>query len=332
MSWRLAWACLVMAVGMAMSPASAQTCSVGTGSANSLNFGVVNPLLATDATTSATIRVRCTGAVLLLPAIRACFSLGLGNTSTSIADRQLGAGSHRLRYNLYTNAQYSTVWGAATANSPTSVYDVALLIALGVNEVTAALTMYGKLPGNQPTVSTVSNSNTLYQETYAGTMRVDIGFGLLGLVGDCPLSVVNRTILIPFTVSATVQKDCSIQAQDLVFPAQSVLQTAVTANSTITVRCTNNNAYAVSLSGGLHGSGPNNRKMKHATAADTVDYQLYLDGGHQQVWGDGSGGTLRRQGTGSGANQSLTVYGRIPAQATPRAGNYADTITAVVEF
>jgi len=37
-------------------------------------------------------------------------------------------------------------------------------------------------------------------------------------------------------------------------------------------------------------------------------------------------------GTGTGAAQVLTVYGRIPANQTALIGNYTDTVTVTVTF
>ena len=36
--------------------------------------------------------------------------------------------------------------------------------------------------------------------------------------------------------------------------------------------------------------------------------------------------------TGSGVSQSFTVYGRVPAQSTPAAGSYTDTIKVTVTY
>lgn len=188
---------------------------------------------------------------------------------------------------------------------------------------------YGKLPGNQPLVSTVNNANTQYSETYASTATVDYVFGLGGLA-NCPITPTQR-ITAPLTVTALVQKNCTISATDLPFPSRGVLTSATTATSTITVKCTNNNAFSVALNGGSVANNVLARRMKHSTAADTVGYQLYQDGGYATVWGDASGGAPLT-GTGTGSNQTFTVYGRVPAQATPRPGDYKDVVTATITF
>ena len=55
---------------------------------------------------------------------------------------------------------------------------------------------------------------------------------------------------IPLTVKALVQKNCTISATNLVFPAQGLLTAPVPGSSQISVQCTNNNAYSLALNGG----------------------------------------------------------------------------------
>lgn len=43
-------------------------------------------------------------------------------------------------------------------------------------------------------------------------------------------------------------------------------------------------------------------------------------------------GTDTLAGTGNGNVQNLTVYGRVPPQATPAAGVYTDTVAITVTY
>ena len=185
--------------------------------------------------------------------------------------------------------------------------------------------IYAKLPGGQTSVSTVGNADTQYQELYGGTsVDVEVQTGLLvpSLV-NCPLLSPGWTLNIPLTVKALVQKNCTISATNLVFPAQGLLSAAVPGSSQISVQCTNNNAYSLALNGGTVAGNVMARRMKHATASDTVSYQLYQGGDYAVVWGDASGGSPKT-GLGSGTVQNHTVYGRVPA--SPRPGRAATAI------
>lgn len=307
--------------------AKASSCALSAGTTSTMDFGTINPLLPADTmNTGGQIVVTCNFTALSLAA-RLCFNLGLGSTSTTTNPRTLGAGTNRMNYNLYTDAGMTQVWGTALTTAPTSVTLAGP--ALGGNASTT-FRFYGKVPGNQTQVRTVNNANTTYSETYSTTGTVDVVFGLLSGLANCPLTSPTR-LTIPLTVTAVVQKNCTINATDLAFPPKGVLSSATTATSQITVKCTNNNAYSVALDGGSVGNNVLARKMKHATQADTVNYQLYQDAAYATIWGNASGGSPRT-GTGTGSNQTYTVYGRVPAQATPRPGDYKDVVTATITF
>lgn len=320
-------AALALCAGYAGS-AQANSCVLSAGTTSTLDFGTVNPLLPGDTVSDGQIVVTCNFSLLAIGA-RLCFNLGVGNTSPSVAARALGAGANRMNYNLYTDPARTQIWGAATAGQPTSVTLTGPL--LGGGNVSTTFRFYGKLPGGQSTVRTVGNANTPYSETYATTGTLDVLFGLLSGLSNCPLAAPTQRITIPLVVRSTVQKNCTINATDMAFPARGVLASAVTASSQITVRCTNANAFSVALNGGSVGGNVLARKMKHTTAADTVNYQLFQDAAYATIWGDASGGTPQA-GVGTGANQIFTVYGRVPAQPTPRPGVYRDVITATVTF
>ena len=69
--------------------------------------------------------------------------------------------------------------------------------------------------------------------------------------------------------------------------------------------------------------------------AETIAYDLYRDPARTLPWGDARGqspsdDTVR--GTGTGAIQSLTVYGRVPSQADAPVGHYSDTVVVTLVF
>ncbi len=133
-----------------------------------------------------------------------------------------------------------------------------------------------------------------------------------------------------FTVSATVVAACVASATNLAFgnyTASAV--TADNANSTVTVTCTNNDAYTIALNGG--GSGHVNARTM-ANGSNTLGYGVYTTSGYATLWGDGTNGTSTVNGTGNGAAQNYTAYGQIPVGEYSAAGSYTDTLTATVTF
>lgn len=133
-------------------------------------------------------------------------------------------------------------------------------------------------------------------------------------------------------VTATVASYCSVTANPLAFGSYS--GTALNVSTTIAVTCTNTTPYNVGLTAG-NGSGASvtNRLMTNTAtgSTQTLGYQL-LSGSYTGTnWGNTSA-TNWQPGTGSGAAQTLTIYGVVPANQFPTPGSYADTITVQVNY
>lgn len=135
-----------------------------------------------------------------------------------------------------------------------------------------------------------------------------------------------------FNVTITIQSNCVVQsATDLAFGSQGVITANIDAQSTISVQCTNTTPYTIGINVG-NGAGATvaSRKMTGSAAA-TVNYSVYRDAARTLVWGT-TIGTDTLAGTGNGSTQPITVYGRVPPQATPAAGAYSDTLTVTVTY
>ena len=139
----------------------------------------------------------------------------------------------------------------------------------------------------------------------------------------------TSTATMPVTI--TIQNACNVSSvapTTLNFGTQGPLLAAVNQTSTITVTCTKNAPYNIGLDGGTSGN-VNARTM--INGANSVGYQLYSDSSRTAVWGNTIGtNTVASSGTGSA--QAFTVYGQVPAQATPPAATYNDTVNVTVTY
>jgi spore coat protein U-like protein len=136
-----------------------------------------------------------------------------------------------------------------------------------------------------------------------------------------------------FDTTVTIIADCIIAANNLNFGStQGVLATTVTANTTLSVTCTNTTPYTVGLSAGTGTGSTGTTRYMSGTGANTstVAFDLFQTAGATQ-WGN-TQGTDTKSGTGSGTAQTLTVYGQIGVQTTPQPDTYKSTITATVYF
>jgi len=140
-----------------------------------------------------------------------------------------------------------------------------------------------------------------------------------------------------FVVQITLTASCIVSANTLNFGSSvGVLTTAVTNTTTVSVTCSNTTPYNVGLDAGtVSGSLVSNRLMAGTTTGNTgttLQFQLCSDGtACNTVWGN-TVGTNTVSGTGNGNAQTLTVYGKVPTQTTPKPDLYQTTITATVSY
>ena len=134
-----------------------------------------------------------------------------------------------------------------------------------------------------------------------------------------------------------IQNACDVTTTaptDLDFGTHGVLAAAVneaTAGN-ISVTCTTGATYNIGLDAGANPSTAgdiNTRRM--ASSGQYVAYQLYSNAGHSTAWGNTIGGNTVAS-TGTGSAQSWPVYGQVPAQTTPAAGTYTDTVQVTVTY
>ncbi len=184
------------------------------------------------------------------------------------------------------------------------------------------MTVYGRVNAAQTTLPALA-----FTSSFAGNQtRISYDYTTRG---NCVAIAGRNRLRVPFTVSATNVKTCRVTADDLNFGAVTTLAGNLDVNGSASVTCTNLTPYRVLIGNGLTGTGPTARKM--TLGANSVTYALYRNAARTLAWGNTSG-VNSLAGTGTGAAQSLTIYGRVPAQAVPPPGAYMDTVVMTVEY
>lgn len=142
-------------------------------------------------------------------------------------------------------------------------------------------------------------------------------------------TTVNGNLSVQITITAACQIN---SAGPLNFGSNGVLAANVDVNTTIVVQCTTGVPFNVGLGPGA-GSGATlaNRLMTGGPSNATISYELYTTAGRTTIWGNTSA-TNWQPGTGTGAAQTFTVYGRVPPQTTPAAGTYNDTVAVTLTY
>jgi len=156
-----------------------------------------------------------------------------------------------------------------------------------------------------------------------------LGSILAALGLSAPAEAQNATATASMQITATVLKLCAVTASNLAF-GDYTPTAAKEGQADLQVTCTTSTPYNVALGLGSATSATT-RQMVGPVAGSTLSYILYRNSARTDVWGE-TVGTDTAAGTGTGAAQTLTVYGRIPANQRPQPGAYTDTVTVTLTY
>jgi spore coat protein U-like protein len=228
-------------------------------------------------------------------------------------------GANTLSYNLYTTAANTTIWGDGTAGTVFLNPDNSNgLTAPGIT----TLVVHGLIPAQAlPPPGT-------YTDTVMARLVCSNG-------GACTTAG-TQDFFIPLT--AQVAATCRVSSSDMNFGNYAGgTVTPTTSTATITANCPNGTPYAIGLSTGSYpGATTTTRRMTitGGTGGSSLAYALYSDAGRTVNWGNNFSGALQDvvQGTGTGSDRQILVYGRINAGQNVRTGVYQDTILVTLQF
>ena len=293
-------------------------------SASAINFGTVAIGSLTGTRTTGSVFEGCSGGWQTQGNLAACNSIGVGGNSASSANRTMRLGSSSIAYQLYSNSGYSTL------------YDNPGNFKFNIPYTTAGGGYTTKTTYAQILSSPAGLAAGTYIDTYSTVAQAQADFNTFNTANppiQCGPQAIYTSVPITFTVSVTIAPSCSVSATNLAFGSRGVLSANIDSTATVNVQCTGNTGYNVGLAaGGGTGATTSNRSM--TGPAGSVRYGLYQDASRSINWGNNvaatGGDTVG--GTGSGLVQPLTVYGRVPPQATPRQGSYGDTVQVTVYY
>jgi spore coat protein U-like protein len=297
------------------SPAQAQVC---TATVDPLSFGVV-ALTGGEVRSATAMRISCTG--IPRRQVRVCASLGEGSGGSQSGDpRYMLFGASRVAYQLYrTNG--NAVFGSWTW--PHAAKGDQIMVSLGNNgQGSETIPIRGEIPAGQ-----IGLPAGTYLSAFQGP-DARITYGYNNATGGCSTAG-GASAFASFTVSVVNQATCTVAATPLDFGTVGLMSGALSASATLSVTCPPGLPYTIGLDGGLaQASNPVARQMRGPTG--TVAYALYRNSARTLPWGNLAGQTLG--GTGSGAVQSVPVYGAVPQQDLPGPGEYTDTVVVTVTY
>jgi len=300
--------------------AFAQTCSF---SMSNVNFGTVNLLGGGSVDTTATLSYSCSMPLGLLTYVRICPNVNAGSGGSSGSVRTMLSGTNSLSYQLFTDSSRTILWGSVTNTALGGPPSIDLAVTPGTSN-SGSYTMYGRIVTGQ-----AATPGGTYLSTFSGGQtRFNYGgYGPLTAATACA-SLTTNPEQVSFTVNAVVNRTCTVTAQNINFGSHGVISSNVDANGALSVSCTPDLPYTISLNGGLSNAEPTQRRMTLGTNA--IIYGLYSNAARSVAWGSAVGQTL--SGTGTGSAQNIPVYGRVARQTTPPPGTYSDTVVVTVTY
>jgi spore coat protein U-like protein len=301
--------------------ARAQTCNF---SFTAINFGSVDVTASASTDISGTFSASCSGG-LAGSTVRVCPHLGEGSQGAGAngSPRYMKSGADTLNYNLYSDAGHTTIWGSDLAGwSGASPPQIDMTLD-GTGSGSTTRTVYGRVPGSQGSARVGT-----YTSSFAGYAEVRYAYST---AGTCPTQTGFSSATPSFTVQASVQAMCTVNTTPINFGTVGVISANRDATGTLSVVCTRDAGYTVAIDAGLNDSGAGVNARKMTSGGESIGYQLYRDSGRSQVWGN-TDGVNTKGGTGTGATDLHTVYGRVPPQTTPRAGTYTDRVVVTVTY
>ena len=140
-------------------------------------------------------------------------------------------------------------------------------------------------------------------------------------------------LLLPLEASAI---NCRATITPLIFGTYMPMSTVnLDVAGNISVRCmAQPGSFSVLIGPGMSADQTDRTLM--GSAGGILHYNLYLNAGRGQIWGDGNGPTFTASGvrstTGRPTNYDYPVYGRIFSNQDPVPGTYSDNVLVTLLF
>ena len=299
--------CLAVSAPLA-GAANAQAC---TATMDGFDFGTTSVRGGSTPQTLGTLRVDCSALLGLVSLYTICISVdaGDGGAGASNSPRYMRrADGTQLAYQLYRGG-----YGGTVLNDINGI-TLNLLSSTVYQE-----TIYAEVLDSGTAVKGGS-----YASDFAGGVDFRVTAGLLACSADQDVA--------GFTVAADIVPSCTVSAGTLDFGTLATTVSApVAGQTTIDVSCSDGIPYTVHLGPGTGPgvSDPASRKM--LSGSNTLSYGLYRNAAMTAAWG-WTAGVDGLSATGTGAAQSIPVYGQVHAGQTVPTGTYNDSVVITVEY
>ncbi|MDP9151151.1 MAG: spore coat U domain-containing protein [Myxococcota bacterium] len=264
------------------------------------DFGpTYNHLSGTPLDTTSTLVFNCT-------TVGSSVTLGMGAGLQGTETARVFNSSSK-SYQIYTDSGRTNYFGTTSGHTIVISSPV-----LGNNTVT----YYCRIPNGQVINTGGHHDDNNTTLTFGGTTLTGTSHEYMTVNGTC---------------SVTVGTQLAFGAYD---PLVANLSTPLNGTATVIVNCTQYLTWDLDLDQGLNPASGNSDtvpRRQMASGAARLRYDLFQDAARSVIWGYQDLSDVK--GTGTGANDTHTVYGSVLAgQTGTAAASYTDTVTITILF
>lgn len=302
-----------------------------------MNFGTIDVLANAPVYATETVSVTCSG-FGASQTILVCLGEGWASDGGDLNNgRYLNAGgAYNLTEVTYQDSGHTSIWGAPwDVGSSTVAYQL-IVVTNGSGNASGSFTGYGSIGAGNTAAPPGSYTTDLTDVHILSHVKSGAGDVCTAIAPNSYLGGIQTK---SGTLSATIAAACSLSTTTLNFgSAGTSIASNIDSTATITAQCTSTTPYSIGMNDGTNASGSQNR-MRLGATSNYVNYELYTDNARTKAWATTTstssctGGTSTCiLGTGTGSNQSVTIYGRVPPQTAPAAGTFSDTVVITATY
>lgn len=136
-----------------------------------------------------------------------------------------------------------------------------------------------------------------------------------------------------FQSTATLSSSCLVSATNVNFGTITPAATGTTAaTGTITSTYSKDVSYTLKMSSGFSSDVMARTMWGTPGNTDKLSYNLYTEVAATNIWGDGSGSSVKVNLTGTGTSQSSTVFGQLPLNQYLKPDTYTDNLSVTLAY
>lgn len=263
-------------------------------------------------TARGTINWTCTNFDPTPVAFTLCAAIGTPSyPGTPQQPKMIGSSPIFLDFNVYVDSAGNELWDSSTLLTAN--------VAIAANGRTSGtFTYYGRIPPGQ--AAPPGSYSGFFYNTLIGILTTGTSI--------CQRNAPDFSgIDVTLSVRATLIEACTLGTiGDIDFGELAGFRDQIDAAGSVQLVCPPNRGWTLSFDGGRHAAGTE-RRMQDADG-NLVPYRLYRDAARTDTIAiDGS-----VTGAGTGAAQTVPVYGRVEIGALPPVGQYSDFVVVTLGF